>query len=633
METGPDIKNFFDKVYGCWLGKIIGGTLGFPIESGEMAPGNLEFYYHIPDGGRGDDDTDVQIIRHEGLMEYNKLPDEVQLAQEWIDKVKYPWCEYGDGAFNFKRGLLPPLTGSFDNYFGDCMGATTRTEIWAMLFPGVPEKAATQMYKETIFDHYGDGLYISVFLAAAQSIAFVENDLKKILNSGQSFIPVDSSIYKVISDVFSLYESKTSWDKAKKEILEKYYHPEESHTLQNIGVICLSLLYGDKDFEKTLLYAVNCGCDADTTGAKVASFLGIINGASSIPEKWKGPIKDTYSIDWGIISNKKKYKISDLAEETTKIFDKYQKLSGIENKNINLKDDLFKLYRNKSKVKLNSYSNLGFELDYKGLPTIGYNKAKEITLSLLNRESSDFIGEIILLLPKNWKVNGLLQSKIKLNPYNNPTEFTFKVMAGDDSLIKTSNEVLIYILNEGKVIEIIPFVLIGEGIWYIIGPFGDEKSDNLNEIFEAERIQDINRLYSKGSGKKLKFKRYSFPEKHIDLNVLKKKEKEEAIFALTYFYTPEDREAKLQFASTDAYKVWHNETLLLKQAKNSEVLSSINISSSDFYLRAGWNKFLIKLVRRSSNNTFRFFITDRSGTYNFGMGMDGITNTYIQGDH
>lgn len=58
----------------------------------------------------------------------------------------------------------------------------------------------------------------------------------------------------------------------------------------NISFIILGLLYGEGDFEKTLIYTVNCGQDADCTGATVGGFLGILIGAEAIPERWKAPL-------------------------------------------------------------------------------------------------------------------------------------------------------------------------------------------------------------------------------------------------------------------------------------------------------------------------------------------------------
>jgi hypothetical protein len=50
---------YFDKVYGCWLGKNIGGTIGAPLE------GTKEFLnsaLKIPKKTLPNDDLDLQLI-------------------------------------------------------------------------------------------------------------------------------------------------------------------------------------------------------------------------------------------------------------------------------------------------------------------------------------------------------------------------------------------------------------------------------------------------------------------------------------------------------------------------------------------------------------------------------------------
>ena len=64
----------------------------------------------------------------------------------------------------------------------------------------------------------------------------------------------------------------------------------------NICFIIIGLLYGKNDFEKSLLYAVNCGQDADCTGATIAAFMGIALGCNGIPDKWKEPIGEKIAI-------------------------------------------------------------------------------------------------------------------------------------------------------------------------------------------------------------------------------------------------------------------------------------------------------------------------------------------------
>jgi hypothetical protein len=54
----------------------------------------------------------------------------------------------------------------------------------------------------------------------------------------------------------------------------------------------LGLLYGEGDFKKSILYAVNCGDDTDCTGATVGATLGILYGTKELPKDWVEYIGD-----------------------------------------------------------------------------------------------------------------------------------------------------------------------------------------------------------------------------------------------------------------------------------------------------------------------------------------------------
>lgn len=60
----------------------------------------------------------------------------------------------------------------------------------------------------------------------------------------------------------------------------------------NLGFAVIGLLYGEGDFLKSLLYAINCGDDTDCTGATVGATLGIIGGTAAIPEELKAHVGD-----------------------------------------------------------------------------------------------------------------------------------------------------------------------------------------------------------------------------------------------------------------------------------------------------------------------------------------------------
>ena len=52
----------YDKIYACWLGKNIGGTLGTPVE-GRMEVMDLTWYPRLdPRGALPNDDLDLQLL-------------------------------------------------------------------------------------------------------------------------------------------------------------------------------------------------------------------------------------------------------------------------------------------------------------------------------------------------------------------------------------------------------------------------------------------------------------------------------------------------------------------------------------------------------------------------------------------
>ena len=92
------------KVLGGWLGKAIGGTLGAPDE-GKKEILDLSFYDPVPEGSVPNDDLDLQLVWLH-VMQSKRLDIDVNdLAQAWLDHIKYPFDQYGVAISNLKKGL------------------------------------------------------------------------------------------------------------------------------------------------------------------------------------------------------------------------------------------------------------------------------------------------------------------------------------------------------------------------------------------------------------------------------------------------------------------------------------------------------------------------------------------------
>lgn len=146
--------DYYRKIYGGWLGKNIGGTLGYPVE-GKMELLDLTYYSELSEGPLPNDDLDLQIVWLHALEQYGARLTSVELGQEWMEHVFFPFDEYGYALANLRRGLVPPIAGWFNNPFTNCMGSPIRSEIWAMIAPGCPGVAAYYAYQDAIVDHAG----------------------------------------------------------------------------------------------------------------------------------------------------------------------------------------------------------------------------------------------------------------------------------------------------------------------------------------------------------------------------------------------------------------------------------------------------------------------------------------------
>jgi ADP-ribosylglycohydrolase len=283
-------KEFRDKVYACWLGKNIGGTLGGPWECRKHTHA-LTFYEPVPTKAAPNDDLDLQLVWLKMLEEAGPDPSVRTFAEYWGRYAcRYPWNEYGFFMRNFARGLRPPVAGCFENYFVDEMGSPIRSEIWACLHAGDPQAAARLAWKDSAVDHAGgEGMMGEMFWAAVEAAAFVESDPRTLIRLGLEMVPQASHIARSIREALWCWENGKTWGEARQRIADRFGHLQPCNAVPNHGFTIIGWLYG-KDFGDRLCKAVNCGYDTDCTGATLGSLLGILGGTAGVPARWRRPV-------------------------------------------------------------------------------------------------------------------------------------------------------------------------------------------------------------------------------------------------------------------------------------------------------------------------------------------------------
>lgn len=310
-----NLETFRDKLAGCWAGKNIGGVLGEPFEAIRQI-NDVDFYTQdLSMGPPPNDDLDLQIIWLSAVEKYGRNVNASVLGEYWLSYIIQNWMEYGMAKANMRAGLVPPLCGELDNTYKNSNGSFIRSEVWACLAPGHPEIATRYAYEDAIVDHAGEGMYGEIFFAALESAAFVESDPRKLIDIGLSYIPEESVTAKAIKKAIECYDNKVDFFEARKivhnfapgtfgiiytKLADIKKEGNEGLELgepgfdapENVAFTIMGWLYGEDDFGKSLCLANACGEDADCTCATLGAIMGIIRGASGLPEKWTKPLND-----------------------------------------------------------------------------------------------------------------------------------------------------------------------------------------------------------------------------------------------------------------------------------------------------------------------------------------------------
>ena len=285
---------YIDKLHACWIGKNVGGTIGAPYESTREL---LDVQGFASKSGEPlpNDDLDLQLVWMAAMEQVGaERLDTNILANYWLDCLPPYWNEYGICKTNLRLGLLPPMSGEVDNdKWKNSNGAWIRSEIWASLAPGLPSVAVRYAVADGMVDHgLSEGTQAEVFTATLQSLAYLEGDIRKLIESALSTIPADGMVARTVRLVMDCYDRGIDYREARKQVVEFNSSLGWFQAPGNIGFVIIGLLYGEGDFKKSVLYAVNCGDDTDCTAATVGATLGIIGGVSAIPQDWRDYVGD-----------------------------------------------------------------------------------------------------------------------------------------------------------------------------------------------------------------------------------------------------------------------------------------------------------------------------------------------------
>ena len=205
------------------------------------------------------------------------------------------------------------MSGTYNNPFNEWIGAQMRGAICGMVAPGDPEMAAKLAWYDGEVSHANNGILGEVFNAVMVSLAFVNDDVKDILELAIDMIPKDSEYYSVVNFALEKCKKYKNWRDALKECEEKYIKYNWIHSYPNICAEIIALWYGEGDYEKTLHIVTMAGIDVDCNAAQIMAILGVQLGVEGIPERLIHPAFNeliTY------LRGDKKISLDELVEKT-----------------------------------------------------------------------------------------------------------------------------------------------------------------------------------------------------------------------------------------------------------------------------------------------------------------------------
>ena len=349
-------SDYAERVYAGVLGKVIGVYLGRPFEgwSYEMIQkrlGDIEYYVHdkldvpliVTDDDIAGTFTFIRALEDHGTNP-NISPEEI--GDSWLNyliknRSVLWWGGLGQSTehtayLRLANGIKAPMSGSMamnGQVVAEQIGAQIFIDGWAMVAPGDPDQAVKFAEAAARVSHDGEAVYGAKVLAAMEAMAFVENDIQKLIDIGLSYIPKDSVIARMIADLRSWHASDKDW-RATRELLAANYGYDKyggnCHMVPNHGLIIHSLLHGDGDFSETLKIVNTCGWDTDCNSGNVGCLMGILVGVDGIDASiengidWRGPVADRLYCP----TSDGDRCISDCAREATQIINMGHTLGG-----------------------------------------------------------------------------------------------------------------------------------------------------------------------------------------------------------------------------------------------------------------------------------------------------------------
>jgi ADP-ribosylglycohydrolase len=470
--------DYLDRVHAGWLGKSLGGVVGAPYENHKIWHGVGEERLW-PKELAANDDLDIQVVWLEAMQARGVFLTHQDLVDFWQDRCRYNFCEYGHFLHNAQRGILPPLSGSWNNeFFRESEGCPIRSEIWGFVCPGNPALAAELAQLDAELDHAGASVRIERFLAAAAAQALVVDSLDEALSAGLGVIPSDCPEARAVEKVRRICEETPIPWQAWQRLIRAYGDRDASKAMTNHAIVLMALFLGEGDFVKTIHLCVNAGWDVDCTAATAGALLGALKGTKCLPGDWcdrLGP-----NLVCGIEVDHKTAPIDSFSDETCRLG---VEMAALRSPAVVIEDA--------PEVKIRSAPAAcpRITVRYPGDPVLRCEGVTRVELTVENPTEEKVEGELTVSPAANTQAD--FQKAWLAASAGSSETVMVEISRVDPGLpLHDTNLFTAHLAHEGGVLEQV-FGLGGANLWLAYGPYWDMWDRKKNEVcpyFNEETI-------------------------------------------------------------------------------------------------------------------------------------------------
>jgi len=324
--TGAEVRA---RVEGAWLGQMVGVNWGWLTEfmykeeyiPDDKIPEWLDTWAYFRTG-YAQDDLYVEFPFLDVLVKHGPTAGWDRLGPSFAATEFQLWHANDHGRSNLRAGIPAPDSGHYSrNECCDDIDWQIEADFAGQIAPGLPRVAAEIAWRHGHVMNFGDGVYGGVWVAVLHAAAFTATSVDQMLAAGRAAIPDGSTFAAVLDDVTAWHAQHPDDWKATWQLLQDKWgtidrcptgkdDPYNIDAKLNAAYVLIGLLYGDGDFEKTVITAMRCGQDSDCNPSTAGGLLATLYGRQVIPAtylkhlKWDEPILFTgYTLGQAVEAN------------------------------------------------------------------------------------------------------------------------------------------------------------------------------------------------------------------------------------------------------------------------------------------------------------------------------------------